>query len=460
MQPLTTPNYPQLTALLGAEAVLRPETPEGMAALAGYAVEGRLPLAVARPSDRAGIAVVLRWAAAQDVAVLPRGGGVHSGLGNPPRRAGIVLDLSRCNRVLDYQPADLTATVEGGLTLAGMQRELAGGGKFVPLESPLPERATIGGILAANVSGPLRYAYGLPRDWLIGVSVIDSEGIETKAGGQVVKNVTGYDLNKLYIGSLGTLVVIVAATFKLAPWPETGSSLTAAYTTLATGIAAGRALMAQLYAPQGMAVVNRPAGRRLGLDIAEPAAAYGLAFFAGRPRAVGRRREESVKLLREAGAISIDIRDDAESQTLLRRLTDLGWTDDTRPSLLLKVNLPPAAVGEFVAAITVLDSEDSWGIVADVGFGVVQLLRWGETGIEDDDAALAATLAEIAAIRERARALGGTAVVEHCPLAVKARIDVWDGGAAGAAERAIMRRIKANFDPAGRLNPGRFMGRL
>lgn len=459
MQPLTTPNYQQLAALLGADAVLRPETPDGMAVLAGYAVDGMLPLAVARPADRAGIAAVLQWAAAQDVAVLPRGGGVHSGLGHPPRRASIVLDLSRCNRVLDYQPADLTATVEGGITLAGMQRELAGGGKFVPLESPLPERATIGGILAANVSGPLRYAYGLPRDWLIGISVIDAEGIETKAGGQVVKNVTGYDLNKLYIGSLGTLGIIAAATFKLAPRPETGSALTAAYPTLDSGLAAGRALMAQLYAPQGMAVVNRPAARRLGLDVTGPAAAYGLAFFAGRPRAVGRRREESAQRLKAAGAISIDIRDDADSQILLRRLTDLGGTDDTRPSLLLKINLPPAAVGEFVAAIAAADSDSPWGIVADVGFGVVQLLRWGET-VADDDAALAATLAEIAAIRERARAFGGTAVVEHCPLAVKARIDVWDGGAAGAAEMAIMRRIKANFDPAGRLNPGRFMGRL
>lgn len=460
MQPLTTPNYPQLTALVGAEAVLRPDTPDGMAALAGYAVEGMLPLAVARPSDRAGIAAVLRWAAAHDVAVLPWGGGVHSGLGHPPGRAGIVLDLSRCNRVLDYQPADLTATVEGGLTLAEMQRELAGGGKFVPLESPLPERATIGGILAANVSGPLRYAYGLPRDWLIGVSVIDAEGIETKAGGQVVKNVTGYDLNKLYIGSLGTLGVIAAATFKLAPGPETWSSLTAAYPTLDSGLAAGRALMAQLYAPQGMAVVNRPAAGRLGLAVTGPAAAYGLAFFAGRPRAVGRRREESARGLKEAGAGSVDARDDAASQTLLRRLTDLGWTEDTRPSLLLKINLPPAAVGEFVAAIAVSDSDSPWGIVADVGFGVVQLLRWGKTGIEDDDAGLADTLAAIAAIRERARAWGGTAVVEHGPLAVKERMDVWDGGAAGAAELAIMRRIKANFDPAGRLNPGRFMGRL
>ena len=459
MEPGIDANYPQLTALVGADAVLRPDTPEGAAALAGYVVDGVLPLAVARPSERAGIAAVLRWAAAHDVAVLPRGGGVHSGLGNPPRRAGIVLDLSRCNRVLDYQPADLTATVEGGITLAGMQRELAGGGKFVPLESPLPERATIGGILAANVSGPLRYAYGLPRDWLIGISVLDAEGIETKAGGQVVKNVTGYDLNKLYIGSLGTLGVIAAATFKLAPWPETWSALTAAYATLDSGIAAGRALMAQLYAPQGMAVVNRPAAGRLGLDVTGPAAAYGLAFFAGRPRAVGRRREESGQLLREAGAISVEAGDAAESQTLLRRLTDLGGTEDTRPSLLLKVNLPPAAVGEFVAAITALDSEDSWGIVADVGFGVVQLLRWGEL-VAEEDAALAATLAAIAAIRERARALGGTAVVEHGPLAVKERMDVWDGGAAGGPERAIMRRIKANFDPAGRLNPGRFMGRL
>ena len=459
MEPGIAPNYQQLTALVGADAVLRPDTPEGAAALAGYAVDGVLPLAVARPAERAGIAAVLRWAAAQDVAVLPRGGGVHSGLGNPPARAGIILDLSRCNRVLDYQPADLTATVEGGLTLAGMQRELAGGGKFVPLESPLPERATIGGILAANVSGPLRYAYGLPRDWLIGISVIDAEGIETKAGGRVVKNVTGYDLNKLYIGSLGTLGIIAAATFKLAPRPETWASLTAAYATLDSGLAAGRALMAQLYAPQGMAVVNRPAAERLGLDVTGPAAAYGLAFFAGRPRAVGRRREESGQLMRDAGAISVDIRDDADSQTLLRRLTDLGWTDDTRPSLLLKINLPPAAVGEFVAALTVSDSDSPWGIVADVGFGVVQLLRWGELGA-DDAAALADTLAEIAAIRERARALGGTAVVEHCPLAVKERIDVWDGGADGGPERAIMRRIKANFDPAGRLNPGRFMGRL
>ena len=445
---MTVPFQQELTALLGADSVL-------VADAAGYAVDGVMPLAVARPAGRAEVAAVLRWAAAHNVAVLPRGGGVQRGLGNPPHRAGVVLDLSRLNRVLDDQPADLTATVEGGITLAGMQRELAGGGKFVPLESPLAERATVGGILAANSSGPLRYAYGLPRDWLIGVSVIGGDGVETKAGGRVVKNVTGYDLNKLYIGSLGTLGVIVEATFKLSPRPDTGAALTAAFPALDAGIAAGRSLISQVYTPQGVQVINGTVARRLGLDTANPmAAAHLLAFFAGRPRAVARRREESARLLRDAGAVNVDTWDAADSQSLLQRLTDLGWDDDTAPALGLKVNLPPAAVSNLAAYVEFKGRDEPWGIVADVGFGTVQLLRWGES------ADPAAAIKEIAAIRERAQALGGTVVVEHCPLAVKAGIDVWGGGPTLEQELAIMRRIKDKFDPAGILNPGRFMGGL
>ena len=448
----------QLADLLGVDSVLAAETAAGGAAdLAGYGVDGFLPVAVARPLYRAGVAAVLRWAAANRVAVLPRGGGVHCGLGNPPGRAGVVLDLSRCNRVLDYQPADLTATVEGGVTLAGMQRELAGGGKFVPLESPLAERATVGGILAANSSGPLRYAYGLPRDWLIGVSVIGGDGVESKAGGRVVKNVTGYDLNKLYIGSLGTLGVIVEATFKLAPIPETGAALTAAFPTLDAGITAGRSLISQVYAPQGVIVVNRMVARRLGLDGVNPtAAAYGLAFFAGRPRAVTRRREESARLLRDAGAVSVEAGDAADSQSLQQRLTDLGWDGATKPALGLKVNLPAAKVGEWAAYVDSKGAGADWGMIADVGFGTVLLLRWGE--VAADEAAVDAAIGEIAELRERARALGSTVVVEHCPLAVKAGLDVWGGGPGMEGELAIMRRIKDSFDPAGILNPGRFMG--
>ena len=130
---------------------------------------------------------------------------------------GIVLDISRVNRVIDYQPGDMTATVEAGITVDALQRELAVAGQFVPLESPLCGRATVGGTLATALSGPMAHAYGPPRDWLIGIGVVGADGVATKAGGRVVKNVTGYDLNRLYTGSLGTLGVIVEASFKVSP---------------------------------------------------------------------------------------------------------------------------------------------------------------------------------------------------------------------------------------------------
>lgn len=490
--------------------MLPPAATSGSAtALGQYAVDRIDPRAVVRPADRESIAQLLRWATARQVSVLPRGGGVLADLGNRPARVDVVLDLSRYNRVLDYQPADLTATVEPGVTLQTLRRELARGGKLAPLEAPLADRATLGGILAASASGPLRYSYGLARDWLIGISVVSADGVETRAGGRVVKNVTGYDLNKLYIGSLGTLGVIVEATFKLAPLADAGGALVASFPALDTAIAAGRSLISRVYAPQGLHAVNRPAARRLNLTLDseladDPAAgAFVLAFFAGRPRAVARRREESAQLLRESGAGGVEFleatvpdttpditRDTARGaatadDSLLRRLTDLGWSAATIPDLGLKVNLPPTEVGQLIASIAIESSptepSDDLGIVADLGFGVAHLLRWPETparagsdgreepdGAAAGDAAAAPILAEIERVRKTARNLGGTVLVEHCPPAVKARIDVWGGGVWGGGpasapsgmEGEIMRRIKQNFDPSGILNPGRFMGGL
>ncbi len=493
----------ELVALLGPEAVLPPVETSGPAAVWGkYAVDRIVPRAVVRPADRESIAQLLRWATARQVSVLPRGGGVLTDLGNRPARVDVALDLSRYNRVLDYQPADLTATVEPGVTLQTLRQELARGGKFAPLEAPLADRATLGGILAASASGPLRYSYGLPRDWLIGISVVGADGVETKAGGRVVKNVTGYDLNKLYTGSLGTLGVIVEATFKLSPLATAGGALVASFPAMDAAIAAGRSLISQVYAPQGLHAVNRPAARRLNLNregklADDPAAgAFVLAFFAGHPRAVVRRREESARRLRESGAGGVEFLEATVPDTtpdltrdaamgaatadapLLRRLTDLGWSATTIPGLGLKVNLPPTEVGKLVASVPIESGEsgDAPGIVADLGFGVAHLLWWAETspqtrlaGRDAPDSAAAGeeavahSLAEIERVREAARSLGGTVLVEHCPPAVKARIDVWGGAPANALsgmDGEIMRRIKRNFDPSGILNPGRFVGGL
>ena len=159
----------KLAVLLGAAAVLPVD---------GYEVDGLAPQAVVRPGDRLQVAEVLRWASAERVSVLPKGGGTRMGLGNVPRRADLVLDLGGLDRVVDYQPADMTATVEAGVTLASLQEELAPGGEFVPLESALASRSTVGGTLAVGTGGPLAHAYGLPREWLIGISVLSPQGTQ------------------------------------------------------------------------------------------------------------------------------------------------------------------------------------------------------------------------------------------------------------------------------------------
>jgi glycolate oxidase FAD binding subunit len=447
---LTSTLTEKLTGLLGSDALLSPKL------LGGYTVDGLEPQAVVQPTSREAIAEVMRWAASEKLAVVPRGGGTQLSLGNSPARVDLVLDLSQFNRLLDYQPADLTATLEAGMNLEALQRELAQGDKLVPLEAPISHKATIGGILAANASGPLRYSYGLARDWLIGISVVGADGLETRAGGKVVKNVTGYDLNKLYTGSLGTLGIILEATFKLAPVPTDSGALVAVFPSMQGAIDRARELLKQVYAPQGVQVVNALAGQKLdiplGLSGSEAAV---LAFYSGRHRAVQRRLDESLVLLRDGSARELERLEAEQASHLLRKLTDLGWSAEAIPQLGLKANLPPSAVRQMATWPPSDRLSCPVGIVADPGFGQVHFYWWDEPAarsLEDGTA-----IAYIDEMRKLAEVLGGSVVVEHCSRSVKQQIDVW-GDSKGLIE--LMMRIKHSFDPSGILNPGRFMGKL
>jgi glycolate oxidase FAD binding subunit len=454
---VTPPIDPQLVDSLGAATILPPEK------LAEYAVDGLTPQIVVRPDNRHAISQVLKWAFTEGKAVVPWGGGTKIVLGNIPQRVDLALDLSRYNRVLDYQPADLTATVETGITLEALQRELASGDKFLPLESPLASRATIGGILATAASGPLRLTYGLARDWLIGISVIGPDGVETKAGGRVVKNVTGYDLNKLYTGSLGTLGVIVEATFKLSPRPAETRAIVASFPSVGQAIDASRGMLSQVAAPQGSQVVNAPLISRLGLT--EAAEALVLAFFSGRPRGLQRRMAESTQTLLDRGAVKIQRLEPDESDSLRQRVADLGWSPNDPPLLAVKVNLPPAAVGELIAHRLGQYGNGNLGIIADGGFGTTQLLWWPSEFFWDAPQ----MHLNILRMRRTVHELGGSMVVEQAPTSVKEQIDIWSQRTSPPDNTSdntynntleVMRRIKENFDPKGILNPGRFMGGL
>lgn len=436
----------RLTSLLGCGAVVRSER------LEEYAVDGLVPHAVVRPASREAISQIMRWAAAERLAVTPRGGGTQMALGNAPSSLDLVVDLSGCNRLLDYQPADLTVTVETGIALETLQQELAQGGNQVSLEAPMADLATIGGILAANSNGPLRHSYGPARDWLIGIAVVGPDGRETRAGGKVVKNVTGYDLNKLYTGSLGTLGVIVEATFKLAPLPADSGALVAVFSSVPPALTAARKLLAQVFAPQGVQVVNARVAERLALPVKVPANGAGvIAFCSGRLRAVQRRLAQAAILLQKDGSNQVERLDSLSAAALLRRLTDLGWSTGTTPQLGLKINAPPSLVAEAITWHQKC-SFGPPGVLADAGFGMVSLFWWDEPPLPKSG-----VIEAISRLRSIAGESRGTVIVQHCPLWLKGQVDVWGGP---SAEVELMRRIKHSFDPSGTLNPGRYMGRI
>ena len=427
---------------------------------AEYAVDGLSPMGVVVPEDREQVVEVMRWASENGATVFPRGGGTKMGLGNPPESVDVVLDLSRLNRVIDYQPGDMTVTVEAGITLAELQRELGVARQFVPLESPNDDRATVGGVLSTGSVGAMAHAYGPPRDWLIGIGVVGADGLATKAGGRVVKNVTGYDLNKLYTGSMGTLGVIVEASFKVSPLQPEECLLAVPFPTMEEATAAGRAALGSPAGPMSYLTVTRGLARHLlsgqrgvtlSQDLGEGAGGLGLCFFYGRDGAVRRRVEETAAILMGEGANGVSRAASEGAREARRWATDLGWREDFAPTLALKLSAQRRAIPSIAeACMRVRLLETPSEVLADPGFGTVRVLFWGES---DDEGIIAA----VEETRQATRRLGATTVVEVCHPAVKVKMDVW-GEEPGSME--IMRRIKEQFDPQGILNRGRFLGRM
>lgn len=384
---------------------------------------------------------MVRLAAEQNWAILPRGGGTQMELGGIPRRADVALCTTDMNSIVEYEPADLVCTVQAGLRLADLQRALSEHGQQLPLDPPLPDRATIGGIIAANSSGPLRLRYGTCRDLLIGVKVVNPDGQITKVGGKVVKNVTGYDMCKLYTGSLGTLGVVVQASFKLAPLPRARSTLLAGYRDVGQAYAAARAIHGRALPILACELLSPVAAQRIlasaidsrafsSVATQQPGAVLAV-WIAGGPAAVERQKRDVKELC--GPAQTVVFLEGAAHADWWRAVEDAGRDASTR--IVAKISVIPARTGDLLAALP-----------ADLAF--VSHALSGVSYIFDVDPRALQTIVQ---------ALGGYLVVERCPLEMKGQIDVW--GPTGE-DFDLMRRIKEQFDPRGLLNPGRYVGGL
>lgn len=411
-----------------------------------YVVEGRAPEAVIFPGTKEEIAAALVAAGEVGMPVTPWGGGSRMAIGSPPSRIGLVLGLKRLDRILEHEPGDLTVTVEAGLPFRTLQAELGKRGQWLSLDAGASERATVGGTLASDASGPRRHLYGTARDLVIGLTAVMADGSVVRGGGKVVKNVAGYDLPKLYIGSFGTLGVVVEATLKLRPRADVDRLAVARFARLEDAGAAARAVLGSDLIPSALELADGEALRRLGLG----GGAALLVGLDGIAPQVDWEVDELSRLLGPLGLGETTVLDGAAREEAWRALAGLGRPGHDRVAAVMKWAVLPAQVSELMeaGAATARRHGLVGALTAHAGVGIVTAVLAGGTNTN----AVVSTLTEWRAL---ANGVGGHAMVESAPLAVKERVAVWD--TAGPSLR-LMKGIKERLDPRAILNPGRFVG--
>lgn len=410
--------------------------------MASYVVDSRLPEEVLTVESLQEVQEALTAARSGDHAVIPSGGLTMLGLGMPPARYDVALDMSAMNSIVEYEPDDFTITVQAGLSLADLQRELASNGQFLPLDHPQFERATVGGICAVGRGGLRRNAFGGPRDWLIGMRMVKADGTTVKGGGKVVKNVSGYDLPKLFAGSLGTLGVIAEVTFKLRPQPASDQVVSLGAATLAQALSAARGAAKAAPFLNGCVVLSAEASARataMGAEIPGDGPTIVLRA-SGLESAAGEVLAAAIAAAREAGIEGPETRTTAIVETW-QAITDLELSTP-RSHVRLRVGLPP---GNLERAQSLIEERTEgatcWVVAADSG------LLFAECPHIDGSA--------VDSLRNALGPLQGRLTIESAPLELKRSCDVW--GPAGPGIR-LMRNIKEQFDPQGILSPGRFVG--
>lgn len=423
-------------AALAGEASLVPA-----ARLASYAVDGKTPQAAVMPDSADQVAKLLAFADGARLAVVPWGGGTAMSVGGIPRRVDIVLSTERLNKVLDYSPEDLTVTVQAGVTLAQVQALLAAHEQMLPLDPPLPGRATLGGILATNASGPLRYQYGMPRDLALGMLVAYADGVIAKSGGRTVKNVAGYDMTRLHIGAYGTLGVIVEATFKVSPIPKMYVTVAGSFSALAGAVAAARALRMARIVPWSLVLLGPGTLPAAG-------SAYTVAVrLGGQPAVIGPQAQRAIETLTTAQGTGVAEVSGAE-ETFWPAVRD--WPGSAGgEGVLLRVGVAPSHTGDVMAGLQNLAGRHNLQatLLAYPGAATVYCHLAGAAG--DAQAAIDGVVAVV-------KEWSGNLTIEHCPLQMKQSVSVWGPASADA----LTQRVKQTFDPKGTLNPGRFVGTL
>jgi glycolate oxidase FAD binding subunit len=442
----------RLGELVGSTRVLADS-----ASLAAYDVDGRRPSAALLPNSVAEVAEILRFASAEHLAVVPVGGKTHLHIGMPPHRYDLALDVSGMNRILAYEPRDLTLGVEPGIAYADLDRNLREKGQFLPLSPPFPERATLGGIVMAAADAPFRYVHGTSKDFLLGLEFVTGEGVVSKSGGRVVKNVTGYDLHKLLIGSLGTLAVITRLNFRTFPLPSALRMFVAAFADSSGAFALCQALMKSPLQPRVLEVLDpgaarlfdRPGVGFLGQD------SWCVVVEAAGQEAVLRRNERDLALMsREAHAAGFTSLDHPQREELFGCLCEFSPLAfrATSAATIFRIAALPSSMPMLVTEIRKIAERhalDCAILIRALSVVHVAFLPPATPGLFPE---LISGARELMTLCEASQL---APMIERCPLQIKQAVGIWPRA---GSEQDVAQRLKNVFDPQRILAPGRFRG--
>jgi glycolate oxidase FAD binding subunit len=384
------------------------------------------PFPVHRPESVADLCSLVKTAAAAGHGLYLVGGGTHLDLGLPPLKPGLAIDTTALNHVIDYPARDMTITVQAGITMAMLQATLAAEGQWLPIDVPQPERATLGGSVAANVSGPHRLGYGTLRDYVIGISFVTDEGQEVKAGGRVVKNVAGYDLMKLQVGALGTLGIVTQLTLKVKPKPEATALVRAECSTVELA-----GLLDALHASRS-----------------RPCVVEALSTGSGNWNIVAAFEEKAVTVEWQVGTVLKEI----NRFSVVPQLDAAGvWSSLTEPfaaGFAIKANVLPSRTAAFLEAVAKADPATQ--VRSEALSGIVHA-AFPSAGTIDQARAIVEPLLNLACEAK------GNLTICRCPAAWKPGLAIW--GRPGS-DRELMRTVKRSLDPTNLFNPGRLFGDL
>lgn len=404
--------------------------------------------AVAFPQSLEEMSEMLKLATRERLSVVPAGAGTWLEMGNTAVRAHLIISTAKLNQVVEYEPADLTATLQAGVTLTEFNQLATQHRQFIPLDPFGSERSTIGAIISTASSGPLRCAYGTPRDWVIGITVVHSDGRITKAGGKVVKNVAGYDLCKLYTGSFGTLGIIGEISFKLRALPPANRTLVFSASSVAPLCELAVQISASDVQPSAMELLSAKVDESQVeiTDCGEGQYVLALTLLG---------EEETVEWqITEALRIGTEFQHAVLSPEAATNFWQAYRASETAPAwdLILQLNFLPSHLDPVLHDLSSVFPESPLMMLrAHAASGIVRIhaqsqsLEWFKPRQRPK---------RIASLRQQVQESGGQMVILRAPHDLKSHLDVW--GEVGETA-FLMRALKEKFDPRSVLNPGRFV---